>query len=58
MKEITREGLKFPLEDDEYTIPKELGEELMQLNQEMIGAKNRQAPEVRKETERTGKQSP
>ena len=45
MKEIKRNSLRFPLENDDYEIPPELGEELMQLNQEMIDAKNRQARE-------------
>lgn len=42
MKEITRNGLRFPLEEDDYEIPAELGEELMQLNQDMVD-ENREA---------------
>jgi hypothetical protein len=56
MKEIKRNGLRFPLEDDNYEIPPELGKELMQLNQEMIDAKNRQTLEISSETDRTGEQ--
>jgi hypothetical protein len=45
MREITRNGLRFPLQNDDYEIPPELGAELMQLNQEMIDAKNRRVRE-------------
>lgn len=46
MKEITRNGLRFPLESDSYEVPPELGDELTQLNQEMIDAKNRHTSKV------------
>ena len=56
MKEIIRGGLKFPLENDDHEIPPKLGEELMQRNQELIDAKNRQASEVSSETQRAGEE--
>ena len=45
-KEIVRNGLRFPVHNDDYEVPSELGKELMQRNQEIIDAKNRQAREV------------
>ncbi len=58
MKEIIRKGLRFPMGDEDYEIPPELGEELMRLNQEMIDAKNRQAREVSGQIEQTGEEVP
>ena len=46
MKEATRDGLRFPVEQDDYEVPPELGETLKQRNQEMLDAKDRPAPEV------------
>lgn len=54
MKEIIRNGFRFPLDDNDYQPPPELGEELKRLNQELLDAKNRPPSEVPSSTHRTG----
>ncbi len=53
MKEIMRDGLRFPTESSAYEVPPELGEELTRLNQEMADEKNCQTPEVQSQASGT-----
>ena len=46
MKEVIRNGLRFPLDENNYEPPRELGEELQRLNQEVLDTKNCEACEV------------